>query len=43
MSESFRFPYMPHACLGKNPPRGDKVLSVVEAREILAHDVVEPR
>ena len=41
MSDFFRFPHTPHlAWLGDGSPRDDKVLSPVEARALLAGDVV---
>lgn len=41
MSDFFRFPHTPHiAWLGKGAPRDDKVLSPIEARDLLAGEVV---
>lgn len=40
MNDFFRFPHTPHlAWLGSAPPRDDKVLSSVEARNLLSMDV----
>lgn len=40
MTNFFRFPHTPHlAWLGSAPPRDDKVLSPVEARNLLSTDV----
>lgn len=41
MTEFYRFPHTPHlAWLGEDTPRGDKVLSPAEARELLDGPVV---
>lgn len=41
MNSFFRFPHIPHlAWLGQGEPRNDKVLSAVEAKSLLAGDVV---
>jgi len=41
MTDFFRFPHTPHiAWLAEGAPRNDKVLSLAEAAEILAGDVV---
>jgi ATP-dependent RNA circularization protein (DNA/RNA ligase family) len=40
MTAFFRFPHTPHlAWLGGDPPRGDKVLSLQQARDLLSHPV----
>lgn len=41
MTEFFRFPHTPHlAWAGRNPPRDDKILSFIEASELLSGEVI---
>jgi ATP-dependent RNA circularization protein (DNA/RNA ligase family) len=41
MSDFFRFPHTPHiAWLSTGTPRDDKVLSIIEAQQLLAQDVI---
>ena len=41
MNDFFRFPHTPHiAWLSTGTPRDDKVLSIIEAQQLLAQDVI---